>query len=268
MLHQSQTPSPRSGSSIADPAAFERGWRKRFERFAEGRDDDAGIAGWSASGLDARMRRFASLWQPTKREQRWLDAGCGAGSYGRYLNDQGMFVGAVDYSFGTLKKAKERLGPAVHCVLADVRRLPYAPSQFDGVLCFGVLQALAESPSATKELAAQVRPGGTLWIDALNRGCLVHAWDLARRRLRGQPPHLRYESPSEMERLLVAAGLEEVRVHRMPILPPRWQRFQRKLESRFMRRLFARLPPLGRIASHSFIATGRKPRAADPGASR
>ncbi len=267
MQQQGQAPPPSNGSRIADPAAFERGWRRRFERFAEVCDDDAGIGGWSTSGLNARMRRFLSLWEPTLPGQLWLDAGCGAGSFTRYLSDQGMRVVAADYSFATLKKAKERLGPTVRCVLADVRRLPYRSGQFDGVLCFGVLQALAESTSAIRELSSQLRSGGTLWIEVLNRGCLVHAWELARRRLRGQPPHLRYESPREVKRLLVAAGLEEVRVHWMPILPSGWQRFQRMLESRFIRTLFERLPPLGRIASHSFIATGRRPRIADTGGS-
>ena len=34
---------------------FEQAWRSRFEEFASLRDDDAGIAGWSSAGLDARV---------------------------------------------------------------------------------------------------------------------------------------------------------------------------------------------------------------------
>jgi hypothetical protein len=52
----------------------------------------------------------------------------------------------------------------------------------------------------------------------------------------------------------------------MPIVPARWQRLQRVLESALVRRLFEWLPPLGRIASHSFIATGTKPYRFDAGA--
>jgi 2-polyprenyl-3-methyl-5-hydroxy-6-metoxy-1,4-benzoquinol methylase len=265
VLLRVQRPRPPSDSRIADPAAFERRWRKRFEQFAEGRDDDAGIAGWSPSGLDARMRRFTGLWRPAQPRERWLDAGCGAGSYARFLLDRGMVVVAADYSFLTLKKAKDRLGSSVAYVLADVRRLPCSPGQFDGVLCFGVLQALAESSTAIDELVSQLGPGGDLWIDALNRRCVVHAWHLLRRRLRGLPPHLRYESPRELRRLLVAAGLVEVRVHWMPILPVRWQRFQRFLESGPIRKLFELLPLIGSLASHSFITTGRKPLPAGAG---
>ena len=39
-----------------DGPSFESKWRERFEEFAELRDDDAGIAGWSPSGLETRFR--------------------------------------------------------------------------------------------------------------------------------------------------------------------------------------------------------------------
>jgi hypothetical protein len=144
--------------------------------------------------------------------------------------------------------------------MADVRHLPFTPGRFDGVLCFGVLQALADSRRTIGELALQVAPGGALWVDGLNRFCFVHAFDLARRRLRGERLHLRYESPARVAELLRANGLVDVRVHWMPILPARWSRFQRFLESKLVQKIFALLRPLGSFASHSFIATGRKPK--------
>jgi SAM-dependent methyltransferase len=246
-------------SEIRDQAAFEHGWRKRFEGFARTSDDDPGIAGWSASGLGARTRRFAGLWQPGSAGEVWLDAGCGAGTYARYLSEFGMQVVGADYSFTTLEKARGRVGAVVSFVMADVRHLPFLPGRFDGVLCFGVLQALAESGDAISELALQVAPGGTLWVDGLNRFCVVHAFDLVRRRLRGKPLHLRYESPARIAALLRANGLVDVGVHWMPILPARWSRFQRFLESRLVQRAFALVPALGSFVSHAFIATGRKP---------
>lgn len=246
-------------SEIRDQTAFENGWRKRFERFATASDDDPGIAGWSPSGLDARKRRFAGLWRPGSAGERWLDAGCGGGTYSRYLSEFGMEVVAADYSFTTLEKARARTGPAMSYVMADVRHLPFVPGRFDGVLCFGVLQALAEAQRAISELARQLAPGGALWVDGINRFCLVHALDLARRRLRGKPLHLRYDSPAAVAELLSASGLIDVRVYWMPILPARWARFQRFLESKLAQKALAVLPPLGRFASHSFIVTGRKP---------
>lgn len=44
------------------PRSFEKLWRKRFESFATNAEDDAGIAGWSPTGLDARLRKFKEIW--------------------------------------------------------------------------------------------------------------------------------------------------------------------------------------------------------------
>lgn len=242
-----------------DAPAFEVSWRRRFERFANESDEDAAIAGWTASGLDARTRRFLGLWKRRIAGERWLDAGCGAGTYCRYLGEQDIDVTGVDYSFVTLTKARGRLDDRVSLVLADVRVLPFKDSSFDGVLCFGVLQALSESASTIRELARQLRPGGTLWVDALNQHCLVHAADSLRRRLRARRLHLRYESPRRVRRLLLASELDDVRIHWLPILPARLSRFQRWLESRPARLALHWVPFLGLLVSHSFIASARRP---------
>jgi SAM-dependent methyltransferase len=240
--------------------SFEARWRERFCEFAENRDDDAGIAGWSVTGLEARMRRFAGLWRRPESRGHWLDAGCGAGTYSRFLRDQGQDVVGVDYLLPTLQKARVRGGGTGNYAVADVRRLPFRADSFDGVLCFGVTQALADSEPAIRELAASVRPGGELWVDALNRRCLVHAAELLKRRLRGRPMHLRYESPGSIKRFVRGQGLENVRLHWMPILPANWPRLQNWLERPFAQRLVAWLPFVGLSFSHAFIVHASKPR--------
>ena len=91
---------------------FEEKWRRRFERYAVSSNDDAGIAGWSESGLAARFRQFTRAWRHEHREStptgQWLDAGCGAGTYTRYLLSQRLNVIAVDYSEPTTRKARTR----------------------------------------------------------------------------------------------------------------------------------------------------------------
>ncbi|MDH5552168.1 MAG: hypothetical protein OEX82_02430 [Nitrosomonas sp.] len=54
------------------PNSFERAWRKRFEGFATYSEDDAGIAGWSPTGLATRLRQFTCLW-----EKASSSSGCG-----------------------------------------------------------------------------------------------------------------------------------------------------------------------------------------------
>lgn len=245
-------------------AGFEEGWRSRFHDYAESSDDDAGIAGWSTTGLDARVRRFQELWKPCTAG-RWLDAGCGAGTYSRLMRLRGLEVVAVDYSLPTLRKAAARGLDTATLAVADVRRLPFRPGTFDGALCLGVTQALAESAGAVRELAAQVKPGGELWLDALNRWCVVHAYDLLKRRVRGYRSHLRYESPIRLKRTLEVAGFTKVQVYWMPILPSRWYGLQKLIESRPVAALLRFLPLLGPLLSHAFIIRAERATQSDSG---
>jgi ubiquinone/menaquinone biosynthesis C-methylase UbiE len=241
---------------------FEDSWRSRFKEFAEDRDDDAGIAGWSRTGLDARVRRFVGLWKAPAVGGQWLDAGCGAGTYSRILSRHGISVIGADYSFPTLLKAKRRSADPIAYAVTDVRYLPFRNDSFDGALCFGVTQALARSDEAVRALASVVRPGGQVWIDALNRACLVHVLAALRRGINGQPMHLRYESPAALKRLMRAHGLERVRLHWLPILPARLQRFQGWLETPPARWVFRFVPCVGLLVSHSFIVSAEKPASA------
>jgi len=241
---------------------FEDQWRTRFEEFAGQSDSDAGIAGWTTTGLDTRVRRFLGLWSSGPPDQRWLDAGCGAGTYIRILLDHQHEVVGVDYSLPTLRKAAARGLRGAALVIADVRTLPFRAGQFDGVLCFGVTQALAESAAAVHELARQVRPGGELWVDGLNRWCLLHVVGALRRLLLGRPRHLRYESPWRIKRLCQECGFSDVRLYWMPIVPGRARRLQQLIESPPLSWLLTYVPLFAMSISHAFIvrATGSKGR--------
>ncbi len=238
---------------------FEEQWRTRFEEFAGLCDDDAGIAGWTPTGLDARLRRFLGLWRPGEPGGRWLDAGCGAGTYTRVLLRHGHDVVGVDYSLPTLRKAIARgLEGAVFAV-ADVRELPFRQEQFEGALCLGVTQALAASEPALRELARLLKPGGQLWIDALNGRCLIHAIGGLRRRILGQPLRLRYESPLRLRRLVEECGFTDVRLHWLPIMPARSRHLQQFVESHRVAWVLHHIPLIGLLISHGFIVHARKP---------
>jgi SAM-dependent methyltransferase len=237
---------------------FEEQWRNRFEEFADLRDDDAGIAGWSSTGLEARVRRFLGLWQPGETGQLWLDAGCGAGTYTRILLGHGYRAIGIDYSLPTLRKAIERRLDGAAFTAADVRRLPFAADQFDGILCLGVTQALERSEPALREFARVLKPGGDLWIDALNGWCLVHAFGRLRRRILGNPVRLRYESPRQIKRLCVECGFADVHLDWMPILPGRSYRMQHVLETPAGAWLLEHAPAFGALVSHAFMIQAKK----------
>lgn len=247
-----------SGNPPRRPS-FEDAWRKRFEEFATLRDDDAGIAGWSASGLEVRLRHFFRAWECLAHGKNWLDAGCGAGTYARYLASRGADVVGLDYCLPAAAKARARDTWNCRWAVADVTRLPLRPGGFDGVLCFGVMQALADSAPALRELAAQAGADGEVWVDALNGYCVANVLRRMSRRLRGKPMHLRYESPYRMKRLMEGAGLVNVRIHWIPIMPGRIKGLQRVVESAAAGAFLRHVPGLGALLSHSCMLVGSKP---------
>lgn len=238
--------------------AFEEKWHDRFKDFAGKNDDDAGIAGWSQSGLEARLRGFARVLEKDKPGSFWLDAGCGAGTYSRFLAGRELQVVGCDYSFPTLLKARDRGGDTINWCVSDVKKLPIKPGVFDGVLCFGVTQALLDSERVVAELSSVIKTGGQLWMDALNGWCLPHLWEKFRRRLQGKPMHLRYESPRALKRLMKQNNVGDLRLYWLPILPSRWQRFQWLVETPAIIKLFHAIPLLGVLFSHAFIIRGEK----------
>ena len=238
--------------------SFESAWRTRFEEFAENRDDDAGIAGWSSAGLDARVRQFLCAWMRPRPGGRWLDAGCGAGTYTRILQGQGLRVIGTDYSLPTLRKATQRDSGVTSYAVADVRRLPFGNASFDGVLCLGVMQALSQSDEAVRALVAVVRPGGEVWVDALNRWCLVNLYDTFRRRIRGRRMHLRYESSRNLISLMRSSGVANLHLHWLPLLPARLKRLQRWVERPLARAFLRFVPFAGLLLCHSFIVSGKR----------
>jgi SAM-dependent methyltransferase len=238
---------------------FERAWRTRFHEFAEASDDDAGIAGWSATGLAARFRRFGDLWAGRRISGCWIDAGCGAATYARYLSARGAIVIGVDYSLPSLVKARGRGTAGISFVVADVRRLPLRRGGAEGALCFGVTQALANSEDAIAELKECLGSGGELWIDGLNRYCLPNAFERLRRRMQGKPVHLRYESPMALKRALRKAGFVDVRLYWMPIMPKTLGSLQARVESASARAALRWVTPIASLISHAFIVAGRRP---------
>jgi ubiquinone/menaquinone biosynthesis C-methylase UbiE len=235
---------------------FEKQWRRRFEQFAALRDDDAGIAGWSSSGLEVRFRFFTSLWQGGQSGGLYIDVGCGAGTYSRWLADAGLRVIGVDYSHHALLKAQQRCSNAIAFCAADAAHLPLPNQSVDGVLCFGLLQAVWDSKPAIDEMARIIKPGGQLWIDALNASGLWAFVDTSVRRLRGRPLHLRYEYSRRLMSELRAAGFSDVSRHWLPIMPNSMKRLQTLSESRPFRSVLNSVPAVGALLSHSFVIRG------------
>ncbi len=243
------------------PRSFEKLWRKRFESFASNAEDDAGIAGWSPTGLDARLRKFKGIWHiddQKLKKNNWLDAGCGAGTYTRFLAKLGIDIVGLDYSFPSLQKARSRGEETIGWCVADINKIPLKSDYFDGVICFGVIQALDDSSNAVSSLSKVIKPGGFVYIDALNSRCLPHIWEQFSRRIRNKPIHLRYETVNNLVDLMKSNGLTHIQLHWLPILPARWYRHQWLIENRLAKWAFRYIPLTGQLLSHAFILSGQR----------
>lgn len=96
-----------------------------------------------------------------------LEVGCGAGRFTEVLlKHQASCVTSVDLSVAV--EANVQNCPQDHrhrVVQADVMTLPFAPQQYDLVLCLGVIQHTPDSHETIRKLYDQVKPGGYLVID-------------------------------------------------------------------------------------------------------
>jgi SAM-dependent methyltransferase len=95
---------------------------------------------------------------------RFLDAGCGTGAAGAWLNDAGRVVG-LDFEPLALELYAER-HPEARLLAGDVTRLPFAADSFDALLCVTVLmhRTVTDGAAAVRELVRVVRPGGTVVV--------------------------------------------------------------------------------------------------------
>jgi SAM-dependent methyltransferase len=131
----------------------------------------------------ARRLTRERLWGATgwKREEldgeRVLDAGCGAGRFTAELLAAGAEVWAVDAS-SAVDVCLENNGrhERLAVVQADILALPFEPSSFDRVFCFGVVQHTPDPRATFLALVELVRPGGKIAVDVYAKARYVDRW--------------------------------------------------------------------------------------------
>lgn len=164
---------------------------------------------------------------------RVLEVGCGAGLTAVELARRGFAVESTDSStemvaLTSRRIAEARLADAVAVSVADVHALPHATGSFALVIALGVLPWLHSPERAIEELARVLRPRGHAIVTADNRlrlnmlvdpaespllAPLKVPWRALKRRRGWRPsgPPSRLYSPSSVDRMLLAAGLEPQR---------------------------------------------------------
>lgn len=95
-----------------------------------------------------------------------LEAGSGAGRFTEVLLKHGAIVHSFDFS-NAVEANFHNNGASDRLLLVqgDIRRIPFANSAYDYVICLGVLQHTPSPEDSIASLWTMVKPGGKLVID-------------------------------------------------------------------------------------------------------
>ncbi len=122
------------------------------------------------SSVDQSKKRFFAVtqWEEGGLEnENILEVGSGAGRFSQViLKHTKANLYTVDYSNAVEANYKNNgPHPRLHIFQASIYELPFAPNQFDKVVCFGVLQHTPDFEQSIKCLTEMVKPGGELIVD-------------------------------------------------------------------------------------------------------
>lgn len=135
----------------------------QWNRFAETQID-------KAANLDMSKKRFFAETGWDKEDltgKTVLEVGSGAGRFSQIILDfTNAELYSVDYSNAVEANYKNN-GPNNRLKLfqASIYELPFAPGQFDKVVCIGVLQHTPDVEKSVHSLINMVKPGGELVVD-------------------------------------------------------------------------------------------------------
>jgi SAM-dependent methyltransferase len=157
-----------AGESLAKGDAV--GWFDRLYSEAEG---NASLVPWADLCANPHLATWLAKQDAPEADKRSLVVGCGLGDDAESLQSLGYRVTAFDVSAAAIEWCRRRFaGSNVDYCVADLLRLPNAwRLAFDLVVEVYTLQVLPPElrRSAAAEIAACVRPGGSLVVIARGR---------------------------------------------------------------------------------------------------
>lgn len=122
-----------------------------------------------AGAANSRIRFFGETgWEEGGLSgETVLEVGAGAGRFTEViLAHTQATLASVDYSTAVDANYKTNgANPRLTLLQASVYEMPFAPQQFDKVLCLGVLQHTPDFRKSIEALCAMVKPGGELVVD-------------------------------------------------------------------------------------------------------
>ncbi len=152
--------------------------------------------------------------------RRVIDVASGGGAYtgpARAVLGEGVRFFPVDRQLACV--TGYRLNhPAARPALADVTALPFARGAFELALCLDIIEHLDDDVAFLRGIEQLLVPNGWVVISTHNRRSIEHLLGLAKSAVTGEtwrgwdPTHIRFYDGPSLERLLSAAGFEQVAV--------------------------------------------------------
>jgi SAM-dependent methyltransferase/uncharacterized protein YbaR (Trm112 family) len=152
----------------------------------------------SYSRVPLSERRFfdQTHWPRDLSGQVVLEVGSGSGRFTEQAAATGATVVSFDYSYAVdANQNSNGRHPNVLVVQADVFAMPFRPSTFDKLFCFGMLQHTPDPARAFAALPGMLKPGGMLCADIYSVALLrtfLHTKYLVRPFTRSIPPERLY----------------------------------------------------------------------------
>lgn len=181
-----------------------------------------------------RLTRMLGGSLDVVRGKRVLEAGCGAGRFTEILLNAGANVTAVDISIA-VEANKENFeenfphlpdNQSYQACQASILELPFAPEQFDIVICAGVVQHTPNSEQTIAALCSQVKHGGMLVIDHYTHWpAPTPMRELLRKILVQVPPQSAFEFVTQLTDLLWPAHQYFYNNRHVPEMNQAWQTF-------------------------------------------
>ncbi len=137
-----------------------------------------------------------------------LDLGCSAGAFLSTMRRDSWQLHGIEISPNEARRAEERTGAKVF--VGDILDAPFAPTSFDVITCFDVLEHLYEPRKIMEKLRVWLKPGGIFYMAVPN----IASWES--HLFKGYwfglelPRHLFLYSPPSVRKLAEATGLKEL----------------------------------------------------------
>ncbi|MGE4297470.1 MAG: class I SAM-dependent methyltransferase [Desulfovibrionaceae bacterium] len=149
------------------------------------------------------LERLVAEWP--RRDQRFLEIGCGSGLFLETFWESGFDVTGIDQSQAMIRSARERMGDRAGLHVGHADCLPFDDNEFDYTALLTVLEYV-DDPVRVLEEARRVTRKGIL-VSFLNRNSCYYVGNGMRLPLlrRGMMRSARWYTPCAMRRLITQA---------------------------------------------------------------